>query len=751
MRKISQIKTLLLNSCAILSLAGIAYGAPASAAGLATAIDPTMNGPYQVAESEYHLPAGIDPLVDPTVVTELWARIYRPLDGHTAHPLLVFLHGNHATCGHYVSGTLGRVDDNSQYTTTGTCPAGYVVVPNHIGYSYVADKLASLGYVVVSINANRGINAAAGVVGDRGLNLRRGRLVLRHLQQLAQWNRSGGAPASLGFDPTGTIDFSHVGLFGHSRGGEGMLAAYNFYEDPGSTWPSLIGTPIKFQAMFELAPVDGQTARTFVADNIPWTVLLPLCDGDVSDLEGVKVFDRTLSDLGETVPHKKSVYAVWGANHDFFNTQWQTSDSMGCSGEGNTPLFDIAGDASIAQQTASTYAVMSLFRAHVGSWPLAAFGMLLDPAFDLPKPLAAVTNFERSFSDSADLGPSLPLDDFTSAGSSSAGIRDTLGNVTFADQAVPNHDVTQMAGAISWNLDTQASPGTPFYQINIAQKGSGDPILPYLTLGFRVALQCTTSVAAPAYACAAPSPLNGGTPADFSVSLVRPDGSLTPSVHLSSLATVQGPVGGSGDNLHPILQTVRVPLYAFSTLSGSYAGVRFTFDRKRSGAIWLADVRVSTSADVLLPFLPPDTTLPLAASAQIPAPSSAGIATPVAAHTTLVAGGAVPITLAGGAIVAIRTAASAAQGLDKPAASSSEVEIELASQAPIPVRDSLLTLRIDGADLTVSRFGDDGRTDRAIFSMSRSQFDAMPQGAPLTLVDGAEQTSYGSLDKAMLH
>ncbi len=293
--------------------------------------------------------------------------------------------------------------------------------------------------------------------------------------------------------------------------------------------------------------------------------------------------------------------------------------------------------------------------------------------------------------------------------------------MTFADQAVPNHDVTQMAGAVTWNLDTQASPGTPFYQINIAQKGSGEPILPYLTLEFHVAL-------------------------------VRPDGSLTPSVHLASLATVQGPVGGSGDNLHPILQTVRVPFYAFSTLSGGYAGVRFTFDRRRSGAIWLADVRVSSSADMLLPFLSPDTTLPLAASTQIP-PSSAGIATSAAGRTTTIAsGGAVPITLAGGSVVAIRPAANAAPGqVDQPAVSSSDVEIELASQAPIPVRDSLLTLKIDGADLTVSRFGDGGRTDRAIFSMSRSRFDSMPQGAPLTLVDGAEQTSYGTLDKAMLH
>ena len=383
-------KRLLLASCALAAIATAANLTTQANAQtyIATAPDPTANGPYQVAESEYHLPAAIDPLVDSTVVTELWAEIYRPIDNGHAHPLLVFLHGNHATCGHYVPGVLGRVDDNSQYTTTGTCPTGYVVVPNHLGYTYMATKLASLGYVVVSINANRGINAAAGVPGDAGLNLRRGRLVLRHLMQLAQWNRSGGAPSSLGYDPKGTLDFSHVGLFGHSRGGEGVLAAYTLYHDPGSSWPAEIGTTVKIQAMFELAPVDGQTARTFYANNIPWTVLLPMCDGDVSNVEGVRVYDRTVTALAETIPNKKSVYAVWGANHDFFNTQWQTSDSMGCTGPGNVPLFSVTGDMSVAQQTASTYAVMSLFRAHVGSSAKPTYGTLLDPAFGLPPKLS---------------------------------------------------------------------------------------------------------------------------------------------------------------------------------------------------------------------------------------------------------------------------------------------------------------------------------------------------------------------------
>ncbi len=54
--------------------------------------------------------------------------------------------------------------------------------------------------MVVSINTNRGVNAVPGVPGDDGLNLRRGQLVLKHLQLLSEWNRSGGAPNSLRFN-----------------------------------------------------------------------------------------------------------------------------------------------------------------------------------------------------------------------------------------------------------------------------------------------------------------------------------------------------------------------------------------------------------------------------------------------------------------------------------------------------------------------------------------------------------------------
>src|SRR4029079_15704061 len=133
-------------------------------------------------------------------------------------PLLVFLHGNHGTCGRDAGIGPGRYDFRIDYTFNGTCPPGYGVTPNHEGYAYLAERLASWGYFVVSINANRGVTAAPAEEGDLGLHLRRGQLRLRHLQQLKQWNAVGGAPASLGFNMRGTLDFSHVGMLGHSRG-----------------------------------------------------------------------------------------------------------------------------------------------------------------------------------------------------------------------------------------------------------------------------------------------------------------------------------------------------------------------------------------------------------------------------------------------------------------------------------------------------------------------------------------------------
>ena len=91
----------------------------------AVAADASGVGPLAVTSSEYKLPASFDEVVladAPTnvrLMTELWARVFRPVDLSGApFPLLVFLHGNHATCGR-LAGPAEHFDINVEYTTDG--------------------------------------------------------------------------------------------------------------------------------------------------------------------------------------------------------------------------------------------------------------------------------------------------------------------------------------------------------------------------------------------------------------------------------------------------------------------------------------------------------------------------------------------------------------------------------------------------------------------------------------------------------
>jgi len=218
--------------------------------------------------AEYKLAAALDPTVLDVAFpgedlvpnnaatgreTEIWGRLYRPSTLPAgASPVIVMLHGNHATCGK--NNTSPRVDDNSQYQLTGTCPQGYSPVLNHMGYDYLATRLASWGYIVVSINANRGITGVTGGPAsltnfDPNLIYSRGRLVLKHLQRLSEWNVNGGAPRAIG-DLRGKMDFANVGLMGHSRGGEGVRAAYDLYRQAGSPWPQRILNPVTYRRYF---------------------------------------------------------------------------------------------------------------------------------------------------------------------------------------------------------------------------------------------------------------------------------------------------------------------------------------------------------------------------------------------------------------------------------------------------------------------------------------------------------------------
>ncbi|MCU0492228.1 MAG: hypothetical protein MUD01_11600 [Chloroflexaceae bacterium] len=351
--------------------------------------DATAPGPFPITTAEYRFPATVDPDILADRFTEIWARVWRPQPLPAGpSPLIVMLHGNSLTCT--TPGTMS-VENARAYSLTGQCPPGFTVVLSHEGYGYLAERLASWGYIIVSINANRGINMGPRNSVDFSLIFARGRLVLKHLQLWSQWSRVGGAPDSLGLGSNGfvgKVDVGNVGLLGHSRGGEGVRAAYNLYRDAGSPWPARI-PGLQVKAIFEIAPTDGYARfrgndgnvypRFFNAEDTAWTALLPMCDGDILGLDGLKPFDRMLLLNQERQPAQKATYLVWGANHNFYNTVWQErNDSAGCLN--HTPL------TPEVQRSTALESVLALFRGNVGVNAPQVFNRTFNPLAPLPPP-----------------------------------------------------------------------------------------------------------------------------------------------------------------------------------------------------------------------------------------------------------------------------------------------------------------------------------------------------------------------------
>jgi hypothetical protein len=674
--------------------------------GLSIALVGAAPAAVPVSTGEYKLPATVDPMVATDLATELWARVWQPTSGGP-YPLVVFLHGNHGTCGHF-DATLGiRIDDNTEYTYSGTCPPGYVVAPSHMGYAYVAADLAAQGYVVVSINANRGVNAAPGVPGDDGLNLRRGRLVLRHLEYLAALNAgTKSPPAGSTVALLGMLDFAHLGLMGHSRGGEGMRAAVTQYDDRGSPWPALVG-PAVFEGLFEIAPVDGQTSRTLNATEMAWNVLIAGCDGDVYDWEGVRVYDRMLALTGESQRLPKSTFLVWGANHNFFNSEWQESDTTSCI---NQRRFYTrrGGDA----QRGTSYATLLDFMlAHVGPGKIGSRALSFDPSYPLNKTLPRTTTYARGFTPTPVQAANFVVDNFDrTTGTSTEGVaNESHGLQTYqhGPAGASAHEPTQRAALLRW---TTAGAGT-WFQTNATAAGASVNVSGYPALEFRVMLQC------PSPGCVARVAKGGDV--DFSIALANAAGALSAPVTLKSKAVVRWP-GGTFQPME-MLQTVRVPLAAFAGFDpGDFRGVRFTFDRTASRAVYVADVRLTQT-----PAGPGGLLASAPDSSEDPADAGPN-RTPALNEINQ--------------IVAIHAHAASPER-------AATVEIELSSSRTFPVGGALAELRLGSHLSTLSRMPP-GATDRLVFSFPADEFAAIPGGVPVSLrIGGATPWSFGTLVK----
>ncbi|MFN3218434.1 MAG: hypothetical protein ACE367_18220 [Acidimicrobiales bacterium] len=256
--------------------------------------DPGAPGPYRTRSFEYDLaPLDFKPYAEPL---EVVAEVIAPRNAPGPRPVVLFIHGRHATC--YVPG------DRSFQGLEWPCSGESIPIPSHRGYRYVAELLASQGYVTVSISANA-VNAQD-FRGDGGARARSA-LIRHHLGLLADWNRAGDD--AIGGRLDGALDMDQVVLVGHSRGGEGVERA---------AVDTIARNPWTIVGIADIAPTafGRQTAP-----GITRAVLLPYCDGDVVDLQGQTYVDNS-RDLVDGDRSLRSAVMILGANHNFFNTEW---------------------------------------------------------------------------------------------------------------------------------------------------------------------------------------------------------------------------------------------------------------------------------------------------------------------------------------------------------------------------------------------------------------------------------------------
>lgn len=658
----------------------------------AKSIDPTTPGPYPVAFGEYRFPASVDPDILKYSPTEIWAKVFYPQHSvssasGTQSPLIIMLHGNHSTCGY---GSNPRRDNDCTYTYEGTCPEGYQVVPNHEGYNYLAENLASWGYWVVSINVNRGINCGGGISGDSGLILTRGKMVLKHLELLHQWSTQGGAPASIGLGDNGLIgqlDFTSVGLFGHSRGGEGVRAAYNLYLDKESIWPDKI-PGLEIKAIFEVGATDNLSSRILNANGVVWNQLLPMCDGDVSSLDGRFPFERMLADNDEVKRMQKSVYEVWGANHNYFNTEWQTSDSYGCSiGDA---IFDPEATESVEQQQIAKASVISFFKSHIGQNFETALNQLFNPLYPSPTIVSQITQVDREFSPDHLNTESMVIENFDqSVGKNTSGFPNKMSNINMKHKMLKDN---QASGYVSW---TNGGDDTYFKAV-FTPENEGINLSSFKTLDFRVSRPNDYK--------------NRHESTDFTIRLEDSSGAVSSPVSVGRYVTLNN----RDYQFYPLFQTVRVYLSDFQGIDLSRIhAVQFIFNTTGSGALYLANVQANQQPG-----------LNLKTSILKLQESSKTIKNNHLKQNQIMV---VPEHL---------NTLHVIKNIQTKLFSMPAVEIELISKHPFPVMDSLPVLEIGRQKFTLSRYSDLHELKRMIFTLSRQQFDTLDLNGEVILSDG---------------
>jgi heat shock protein HslJ len=214
-------------------------------------------------------------------------------------PLAIIIHGSHGS----------GCNSSNGLTEDWPCPAQEKAHYN--GFAYLIEALAERGYVAMSINANPAFVAA---YGDVPSTVRLPILFDLYLEKIAAAAR--GEDIGLPVNLTGRVDLSQLVVFGHSAGGEGTTWVVD--NRAGHNTPEEISAGHgRIAAAILLAPTFYATQQAAMA--LPFAVLLPACDRDVTGLDGQNYYE----DAREQVERETLAASIFlrGANHNRFNSQ----------------------------------------------------------------------------------------------------------------------------------------------------------------------------------------------------------------------------------------------------------------------------------------------------------------------------------------------------------------------------------------------------------------------------------------------
>ncbi len=561
--------------------------APAAAARGALALvapDPASaeEQPYTtLVETEYEIGriTVTDPKRDASYETDVHGLFSYASDAPGPMRVILLLHGRHQTCESSVGGIPFLIADDDQ------CPDTPVVGPadSFRGYSYLVEALAKAGYFVLSIDANDiNDNDGSASAGDAGANAR-ATLIKQHLDDFRSINLTGATVDGAHSFPElqGLLDFDHVGIMGHSRGGDGIARFVRFNR--------LQDEPHNLVAAFGLAPTDYN--REF-PDGVTFATLLPYCDGDVEDLQDAYQYDDARY-IDPSDPYPKFQILSMGGNHNYFNRiwlsdDWEIWDSSGSDPHCGTNSGTDQRDNRTVQEGYGLFFMASFFRAFVGE----------------EERYLSYWNGQAGVSPSSCPDGVGPCDERHHL-SIHAGVNDRLVIEDFTEADLPTSN--ELGGSISFNDFDAAEPcDPPEYAGTTDTPCASDPTFSTTEQVYVAWTQpASISNSIPATNMAAYDILslrvglvlgdaNNGAGQDFSLQLTDSSGanqSLVVGDYSKVLFLPPGRAHDSAGSAKTVLNAVDIPVLLFDQIDmTAIEQVDIVFDQTAAGSVQLSDL-----------------------------------------------------------------------------------------------------------------------------------------------------------------